>query len=126
MGVAEIDGPRQSGRRHCRPLGESPVCRLIEIKLNGVEGELGYIKYEEVEGKLKIAVGLDLKPYPPHNPAFAEYECTGSTEKGHLEGSVIGKITPINMMTTTQNLLYFATKAGEQRPEYFQGSPQIP
>jgi alpha-tubulin suppressor-like RCC1 family protein len=94
-----------------------------EIKLNGVEGELGYIKYEEVEGKLKIAVGLDLKPYPPHNPAFAEYECTGSTEKGHLEGSVIGKITPINTMTTTQNLLYFATKAGEQRPEYFQGSP---
>jgi hypothetical protein len=94
-----------------------------EIKLNSVEGELGYITYEEVEGKLKIVVGLDLKPFPPHNPAFAEYECTGSSEKGHLEGSVIGKITPIDTMTTTQNLLYSASRTGEQRPEAFQGAP---
>jgi alpha-tubulin suppressor-like RCC1 family protein len=92
-----------------------------EIKLNGVAGELGYIKYEEVEGKLKIAVGLDLKPQPPMTQ-LAEYECTGSTETGHLEGSVIGKIMPISKMTTESKLAYIATKSGEQRPEAFQGS----
>jgi hypothetical protein len=92
-----------------------------EIKLNGVAGELGYIKYEEVEGKLKIAVGLDLKPQPPMTQ-LAEYECTGSTETGHLEGSVIGRITPIDKMTTESKLAYSATKSGEQRPEAFQGS----
>jgi hypothetical protein len=95
-----------------------------EIKLFPIEGQLGFIKYEEVEGKLKIAVGLDLKPYPPGNPSLGSYECTGSAETGHIEGSVIGKITPINAMTTTQNLLYTATKAGEQRPEAFQGTPK--
>jgi alpha-tubulin suppressor-like RCC1 family protein len=95
-----------------------------EILLKGVLGELGFIRYEAVEGKVVSVVGLDLKPYPPGNPSLAEYECTGSSEKGHLEGSVIGKITPINKMTTAQKLLYYATKAGEQRPEAFQGTPQ--
>jgi alpha-tubulin suppressor-like RCC1 family protein len=94
-----------------------------EIALKGVEGELGYIKYEEVEGKVPVVVGLDLKPFPPHNPSLAEYECTGSTEKGHLEGSVIGKLTPIDKMTTESKLLYSATKSGEQRPVAFQGAP---
>jgi alpha-tubulin suppressor-like RCC1 family protein len=94
-----------------------------EITFNGVLGELGYIKYEEVEGKLKVAVGLDLKPQPPMT-SLTTYECTGSGEHGHIEGSVIGKLTPINQMTTKSNLLYFATKSGEQRPEYFQGSPK--
>jgi alpha-tubulin suppressor-like RCC1 family protein len=95
-----------------------------EILLKGVLGELGFIRYEAVEGKVMSAVGLDLKPYPPGNPSLAEYECTGSSEKGHLEGSVIGKITPINKMATAQKLLYYATKAGEQRPEAFQGTPK--
>jgi alpha-tubulin suppressor-like RCC1 family protein len=95
-----------------------------EILLKGVLGELGFIRYEAVEGKVVSVVGLDLKPYPPGNPSLAEYECTGSSEKGHLEGSVIGKITPINKMTTAQKLLYYATKAGEQRPEAFQGTPK--
>jgi alpha-tubulin suppressor-like RCC1 family protein len=95
-----------------------------EILLKGVLGELGFIRYEAVEGKVVSVVGLDLKPYPPGNPSLAEYECTGSSEKGHIEGSVIGKLTPINKMTTEQKLLYYATKAGEQRPEAFQGTPK--
>ena len=92
-----------------------------EIALKGVLGELGYIKYEEVEGKVIVVVGLDLKPQPPMTQ-LAEYECTGSSETGHLEGSVIGKLTPIDKMTTESKLLYSATKAGEQRPEAFQES----
>jgi alpha-tubulin suppressor-like RCC1 family protein len=95
-----------------------------EILLKGVLGELGFIHYEAVEGKVVSVVGLDLKPYPPGNPSLAEYECTGSSEKGHLEGSVIGKLTPINKMTTAQKLLYYATKAGEQHPEQFQFGPK--
>jgi len=95
-----------------------------EIALKGVLGELGYIKYEEVEGKPQIAVvGLDLKPQPPMTQ-LAEYECTGSTETGHLEGSVIGNIGPIDKMTTESNLHYVATKAGKQNLEAFQGSPK--
>jgi alpha-tubulin suppressor-like RCC1 family protein len=94
-----------------------------EIKLFPVEGQLGFIKYEEIEGKLKIAVGLDLKPQPPLTQ-LGSYECTGSAETGHLQGSVIGRISPINTMTTSQNLLYAASKAGEQRPEAFQGTPK--
>jgi alpha-tubulin suppressor-like RCC1 family protein len=97
-----------------------------EIALFAVEGELGFIKYEEVEGKLLLAVGLDLRPHPVPPGArreFGTYECTGSSEKGHIEGSVIGKITPIDKMTTTSNLLYLARSNGEQKPESFQGSP---
>jgi alpha-tubulin suppressor-like RCC1 family protein len=94
-----------------------------EILLKGVLGELGFIRYEEVEGKVISVVGLDLKPQPPMT-SLATYECTGSSQAGHIEGSVIGKITPINKMTTEQKLLYYATKAGEQRPEAFQGAPK--
>jgi hypothetical protein len=91
-----------------------------EIKTFPMEAELGFIRHEEVEGKLIIVVGLDLKPQPPLT-ALATYECTGSSETAHLEGSVIGRIGPFNRMTTVQNLLIYATKAGEQRPEAFEG-----
>jgi hypothetical protein len=93
-----------------------------EIALKGVLGELGFIRYEVVEGKVISVVGLDLKPQPPMT-SLATYECTGSSEAGHIEGSVIGKITPINKTTSEQKLLYYATKAGEQRPEQFQFGP---
>jgi hypothetical protein len=95
-----------------------------EIKLNAVAGELGFIRYAEVEGKVTSVVGLDVTPQPPGNPSLATYECTGSSEAGHIEGSVIAKIGPLNKMTTESNLLYLATKTGEQRPEYFQGTPR--
>jgi hypothetical protein len=93
-----------------------------EIKTLPLEGELGFILNEEVEEKPKIIVGLDLKPTPPLTE-LAMYECTGSSELAHLEGSVIGRIGPFNRMTTVSNLLYHATKAGEQRPESFEGGP---
>jgi alpha-tubulin suppressor-like RCC1 family protein len=93
-----------------------------EIKLNGVLGELGFSRYEELEGKVIEVVGFDLKPQPPMT-SFATYECTGSSEAGHIEGSVIGGIGQINKMTMESNLHYVATKSGEQRPEAFQASP---
>jgi hypothetical protein len=93
-----------------------------EIKTLPLEAELGFIKHEEVEGKLKVAVGLDLKPTSPFSD-LAMYECTGSTELAHLQGSVIGKISPVAKMTTTSNLRYYATKLGEQKPESFESLP---
>ena len=90
-----------------------------EIKTMPLEAELGFIKHEEVEGKLRIVVGLDLKPTPPLT-SLAAYECGTSGEVAHIEGSVIGKIGPVGKMTTASNLVYFATKSGEQRPESFQ------
>jgi hypothetical protein len=94
-----------------------------EIKTFPVKGELGFIKDEVKEGKLITVVGLDLKPQSPLTQ-LAEYECTGSKETEHVEGSVIGGIKPFNKMATESNLLYSATKAGEQRPEAFQGGPK--
>jgi hypothetical protein len=93
-----------------------------EIKTFPLEAELGFIKNELREGKFIVAVGLDLKPQPPLT-SLAEYECAGSAETAHLEGSVIGKVTPINKMTTVMNLAYLATKAGEQKVQQFEGGP---
>jgi alpha-tubulin suppressor-like RCC1 family protein len=121
--TAEFHGCTNASGAQCQTV-PNPTKTKSLMTFFGVLGELGYIKYEEVEGKLRIAVGLDLKPYPPGNPSLASYECTGSSEVGHIEGSVIGKLTPINTMTTTSNLLYFARKSGEQIPEYFQGAPK--
>jgi hypothetical protein len=117
----ELQGCTTSAGAQCQTITNPQ--NKSEIKLNGVLGEPGFIRYEEVEGKVIEAVGLDLKPQPPMT-SLATYECTGSSEAGHIEGSVIGKITPINKMTTEQKLLYYATKAGEQRPEQFQAGPK--
>jgi alpha-tubulin suppressor-like RCC1 family protein len=116
----ELEGCLTAGGAQCQTV-TNPQTKS-EIKLNSVLGELGFIRYEEVEGKLIATVGLDLKPQPPMKE-LAAYECTGSSETGHIEGSVIGKITPLNKMTTESNVLYLARASGEQRPEFFQGSP---
>jgi hypothetical protein len=93
-----------------------------EIKTLPLEAELGFIKNELREGKLFVQVGLDLKPQPPLS-SLATYECSGSAEMAHVEGSVIGKLAPINKMTTTMNVAYLATKLGEQRVQQFEGGP---
>jgi hypothetical protein len=90
-----------------------------EIKTLPLEAELGFIKNQLKEGKLTVVVGLDLKAQPPL-PDLVVYECGNVTESAHIEGSVIGKITPINKMTTDSNLLYYVTKAGAQLPEKFE------
>jgi hypothetical protein len=93
-----------------------------EIKTLPLEAELGFIKNEIREGKIIVAVGLDLKPQPPLT-SLATYECSGSAETAHVEGSVIGKLIPINKMTTTMNVAYLATKLGEQKVQNFQEGP---
>jgi hypothetical protein len=94
-----------------------------EIKTLPLEGELGFIRNELVEGKLIVVVGLDLKPQPPLTD-LAIYECGSATETSKLEGSVIGKIQPINKMTLESNLLYTTKSNGEQLYKKFQGGPE--
>jgi alpha-tubulin suppressor-like RCC1 family protein len=117
----ELQGCTNSAGAQCQTVTNPG--NKSEIALSGVVGELGFIRYEQMEGKVVAAVGLDLEPQPPMT-SLATYECTGSGEAGHVEGSVIGKITPINKMTSEPKVLYYATKAGEQRPEAFQGAPK--
>lgn len=93
-----------------------------EIALSA-EGKLGFIKNELKEGKRIVAVGMDLQPKTPVTP-LAEYECGNPRETSKIEGSVIAKLTPINKMTTTQKLLYFVRKGGEQLPEKFENEPK--
>jgi len=90
-----------------------------EIKTLPAEAELGFVRHEEVEGILRVSVGLDLKPTPPLME-IAEYQCTGSNETAHVEGSLIARAKPFNKMTTELNLLVTATKTGVQVPEQFQ------
>jgi len=94
-----------------------------EIATFPLEAELGFIRNQTIEGRTFITVGLDLKPQPPLTELFS-YECTGSPEVAHVEGSVIGKIKPFNKMTTESNLAYLTKKNVGQIPEQFEGGPK--
>jgi alpha-tubulin suppressor-like RCC1 family protein len=81
------------------------------------EGELGFIV-----GGEKPKVGWDLKPKSPAS-SFFTFTCgptgTGS-EVFALEGSVIGKVLPLNKMASGFGLLYVQS-GGVQAPERFEG-----
>jgi hypothetical protein len=84
-----------------------------------VEGEIGFIKNQKIETKTIVVVGLDLRPQAPL-PTLTTYECGSVTETTKLEGSVIGKIGPINKMTTESNLVYNTRTSGAQIYEKFE------
>jgi hypothetical protein len=105
----------QNGKQCQSPPGQNKS----EIKAMNLEANLGYTRFEEVEGKKRIAVGLDLKAMPPLT-SLATYECTESGETAMLEGSVIGKLKPLNKMTTETDLA-IKTRFGVQEPESFVG-----
>jgi hypothetical protein len=88
-----------------------------------LEGELGFVKNQVIEGKILVSVGLDLKPQAPL-PDLIVYDCGGVTESDHVRGSVIVRVKPIDIMTTTSNLLITAKKTVEQVPESFEGLPK--
>lgn len=94
-----------------------------EIKTLPMEGELGFIKNVVKEGKVLVVVGLDLKPQPPLTDLVV-YECGSVTETATLEGSVIGRIQPIDKMTTTSDLVYSTKSNGEQLYQNFQEGPK--
>jgi hypothetical protein len=80
-----------------------------------LEGEIGFINTGT-----KIGVGLDLK----RSPALMTFTCGEVAElpevSGTVEGSVIGRIAPVNVMRSEYKLIY-KTAGGKQVPESFEG-----
>jgi hypothetical protein len=115
----ELQGCLDQNTKQC----QTPAATKSQIKTFPMEAELGYTRHEIVNGKLIVAVGLDLKATPPLT-ALASYECTGSEEIASIQDSVIGKLKPWNKMTTESNLNLFVRKTGQQIPESFAGGPK--
>ena len=82
-----------------------------------LEGELGFITSGE-----KPSVGWDLKPRSPAT-SLVSFECGSglSTAALSLEGSVIGRATPIDQMVSAFEVLY-KQSGGKQIPEFFEGA----
>jgi hypothetical protein len=80
-----------------------------------LEGEIGFVNINGVK-----SVGLDLK----RSPAIATFTCGEPAElpevTGTIEGSVIGKIGPVNSMRSELKLTY-KTAGNKQIPEAFEG-----
>jgi hypothetical protein len=115
----EFQGCLNASEQQCQSVGPSAKS---EIKTLPMEAELGFIRNQTIEGKTFLSVGLDLKPTPPLSDLMM-YQCTGSEETAHVEGSVIGRVSPINKMTTILNHAYRA-RLGVQIPESFEGGPK--
>jgi hypothetical protein len=96
-----------------------------EIVTNELAGEVGFISRV---GR-KRTVGLDLRG--PGSGALADFECGGAsgvTGKGtgagtarELDGSVIGKLKTINLMSAS-NVVTYQAIGGHQVPERFEGA----
>jgi hypothetical protein len=119
-----------SGCAESPPLaGVQSDCQTVgsangEIVANPLTGEFGSITMTETTG----TVGMDLTP--ASGAALASFECGGASEatgKGtgtgtarELVGSVIGKVTHIDIMGAS-NVITYEKSAGHQVPERFEG-----
>jgi hypothetical protein len=92
----------------------TPGAEFGEIRTAGLEGTLGYIE------AAKRKVGVDL--VSPLGP-IAMFTCGATVFV--VEGSVIGRITPVNKLVSpgTPFKLKFMKKAGKQNPMSFEGGP---
>jgi hypothetical protein len=106
--------------KDCTSLTNPQTKSLIETL--PLEAELGFIKNEEVGTRHVVQTGLDIKPKSPLTDLVI-YECGNPLETSRREGSVIGKLTPFDKMTTVSDLAVTARK-GVQIPEMFEGGPK--
>jgi len=118
----EVIGPKQVTLKidltECKIPGAlctTPGAKLGEIVTNLLIGELGYIK------KSKKQVGLDL--FTPAGP-ITTFGC-GAALGAVVEGSVIGKIAPVNTLVLPGGhfTLKFSEKLGKQNPPSFEAGP---
>ena len=93
-----------------------------EISANELDGELGFISHPK-----KLKLGWDLKP--ASGSTLASFECAATELSGkslgggiprELQGSVIGKIEPIDHMTSEYAIVFLLVR-GAQFPEKFEG-----
>jgi hypothetical protein len=96
----------------CNTVGMAPG----EIAL-AADGTLGYLVNPEVK-----EVGLDLAT--PTGAPLMEFQC-GAALRGFVDGSVIGKITPVNKVVPAAMhfTLKFAQVAGKQTFNHLFGEP---
>jgi hypothetical protein len=87
-----------------------------EIESNELEGELGFITFQG-----KKAVALDLKPKT--GSTVATYTCgtPPTLIAGTVEGSVLGRVTPINGAVEEIKVSYKTVGVGKQQIEAFEG-----
>jgi hypothetical protein len=95
-----------------------------EITFEELDGELGYISHPK-----KLKVGWDLHPKSGAN--LASFECggeivaeksTGTGTPAELQGSVIGRVEPLDRMQTAIAVVE-EVKRGAQYPQKFEGGP---
>ncbi len=86
-----------------------------QISTSELEGEYGFITRTP-----KLVVGIDLR----HEPSLASFECEtsgpGGKEMVALEGSVIGRIAPVDVMKGSFTVVFSQSK-GIQALEAFEG-----
>jgi hypothetical protein len=95
-----------------------------QIAFKELEGELGFISHPK---KLKVA--WELKP--ASGASLATFECGGANAtleksvgtgiKRELQGSVMGRVLPLNTASFEYTLTYQQAKTGGQYPERFEG-----
>jgi hypothetical protein len=90
----------------CHSAGAKPG----EIETKKLVSDLDWVS------KPKGDVGVDLRPEA--GATLSEFECVGATVK--LYGSIIGAITPINTMTTEDEIKFFS-EGNKNKPESFEG-----
>jgi hypothetical protein len=97
-----------------------------EVEFSELEGVLGWISHPK-----KLRVGWDLKP--ASGSSLASFECGGANAisekslgtgiKRELQGSVIGRILPVDNMAVEHSLSFELSKTGGQSPQKFEGGP---
>jgi len=98
----------------CQTAGAAPG----EIKVNPLQGELGFIKDKAIPGALELQVGWDFK----NGGSVLSATCGSSKTAVNVTGSAIGAV-PSNAMVSSTTVK-FVQKAGKQSPESFEEEPK--
>lgn len=93
------------------PLEEGVIASSLAL-----EGDLGFIS-----SRARPSIGWAVKPKPPAT-SLLSFDCGSGTSARALalEGSVIGRATPVNKTALVSNLAY-TQNGGRQIPEFFAG-----
>jgi hypothetical protein len=86
-----------------------------EVVTGALEGRLGFIEDQYIENIATNVVGMDFTG----QPALLSAECGAQKTPLSVTGSVIGRLTPIDKMSTTF-VLQFSQTGGAQIPESFE------
>jgi hypothetical protein len=101
-------------KEQCTTAGSAPG----EIKINSLNGELGFIKDEPIVEGLNLSIGWLFK----NGGSVLTAQCGPSKIAVNVTGSVIGSI-PTNKMLNSYSVK-FAQKTGKQSPESFEEEPK--